>query len=143
MIPRVLVAWLVCAGPVAAWEFTPGLPCLLHHKGATAEIELTYDPRLPRYSVTIRRDAPWPDAPIFAMRFDGPESLTISTDRHSLGQDGWSVTVVDRGFGNVLNGLQFNETVTAGLGGQTVTFSLDDAAGPVAAFRACRALPGV
>lgn len=143
MITRVLAAWLVFAGPVAAWEYTPGLPCVLNHKKPGAEIELTYDPRVPRYSVTIRQDSPWPDAPVFAMRFDGASGLTISTDRHSLGHAGRSVTVIDRGFGNVLDGLQFNDTVTAGLGDQTVTFSLDGAAGPVAAFRQCRALPGV
>lgn len=104
---------------------------------------MTYDPTLPLYTVTVRRDAAWPDAPIFAMRFDGPAGLTISTDRHILSDDGRALTVTDRGFGNVLNGLQFNETVTALLGDAEVQFPLAGAPEPVADFRLCRAEPGV
>lgn len=137
-----ILALLLVASPATAWEFIPGLPCLLTHENNTAQIELTYDPTAPLYSVTIRQQAPWPGAPVFAMRFDGPASLAISTDRHALSRDGRAVTVTDSGFGNVLNGLQFNDTVTATLGNTTTVFSLDGASEPVARFRECKPEPG-
>lgn len=134
---------LCLASPAGAWDFTPGLPCVLTHKAADTEIELTYDPTQPLYTVTVTRAGTWPDAPAFVMRFDGMAGLMISTDRHVLSTDQQSVTVTDRGFGNVLNGLQFNDTVTAILGETEVRLSLAGAAGPVADFRVCRAEPGV
>lgn len=140
---RLIALLTLLATPAAAWDFTPGLPCMLTHKTADAEIELTYDPTQPLYSVTIRKDAPLAWGEIFAMRFDGPSGLTISTDRHALSRDGRAVTVTDTGFGNVLNGLQFNDTATALLGNQAISFSLDGAAEPVAAFRLCNPEPGV
>ena len=131
------------ATPGLAWDFTPGTPCRLTHETETARVELTFDPSAPLYSITVSQTAPLPDAPVFAMRFDGPVGLTISTNRHTLSGDGLSVTVEDVGFGNVLNGLQFNQTATALLGGSEIAFPLAGAAGPVAAFRACRVVPSV
>ena len=126
-----------------AWDFTPGLPCVLTHETAQAGIELTYDPTKPLYSVTIRTDQPLSDTGVFAMRFDGPASLTISTTRHVLSGDGRAVTVVDTGFGNVLNGLQLNTTATALIGDSAFSFPLTGAEEPVAAFRLCQPKPGV
>jgi hypothetical protein len=140
---RYLISLLIVATPATAWEFTPGLPCVLTHETAQAEITLTYDPRVPLYTVTVRQAAPLPDAPVFSMRFDGPSGLTISTDRHGLSGDRRAVTVADSGFGNVLNGLQFNEMATALLGDAALSFPLAGAEEPVAAFRLCRAEPGV
>ncbi len=142
-IMRFLICLLALTGPATAWEFTPGLPCLLTHETPQAEITLTYDPRIPLYTVTIRQNAPLPEAPVFSMRFDGPAGLTISTDRHGLSTDSHAVTVSDRGFGNVLNGLQFNDTATALLGDRAITFPLEGAADPVAAFRLCNPQAGV
>lgn len=133
---------LFLATPASAWDFTPGLPCLLTHDQGTVSAELTYDPTAPLYSITITRSTPWPDAPVFAMRFDGPAGLTISTDRQTLSADRRALTVTDRGFGNVLNGLQFNQTATALLGDQAVSFDLSDAADAVAAFRDCKPTAG-
>jgi hypothetical protein len=127
----------------SAWEFTPGLPCLLIHAEDGVSVELTYDPRGPRYSITVMHPDGWSDAPSFAMRFEGPMPIAIGTDRHELDPAGRSVSVMDNGFGNVLNGLQFNATATATLGTQSVTVSLDGAAAPVAAFRACEVEAGV
>lgn len=140
---RHMVLCLVIATPAAGWEFTPGLPCLLTHEAEGVQVQLTHDPTGPLYSITIRRDSPWPAGDVFSMRFEGTGGLSISTDRHMLGTDRRAVTVTDRGFGNVLNGLQFNDSATAMLGGASVTVSLRDAAGPVADFRLCRAAPGV
>lgn len=140
---RYALCLFLFASPAYAWEFTPGLPCVLTHKTDEAEIELTYDPTEPLYTLSIRQNGVWPGAPVFSMRFDGPAGLTISTDRHALSRDGRTVVVADRGFGNVLNGLQFNDTTTALLGDTAISFPLDGAEDPVAAFRICRAAPGV
>lgn len=140
---RLIALLAVFAAPASAWDFTPGLPCVLTHQIDEAEIELTYDPRQPLYSVTIRQIDPLPQGDVFVMRFDGPSGLTISTNRHVMSPDGRAVTVTDTGFGNVLNGLQFNDTATALLGGRAVSFPLTDAAEQVAAFRLCQPEPGV
>ena len=52
------------------------------------------------------------------------------------------VTVKDSGFGNVLDGLEFNNTATAILGNEAVTFGLENAGPAVRAFRACTAGAG-
>jgi hypothetical protein len=67
--------------------------------------------------------------------------ISISTDRHRLSNENRTVSVIDSGFGNVLNGLQFNEFATIGLGTQLIDVPLIDAAGAVAKFRACDVLP--
>lgn len=140
---RVLICLLVWTSPVFAWEFTPGRPCVLTHVEDGAEVTLTHDPAAPLYTITIRTFAPWPDADAFGIRFDGPAGLTITTDRHVISPDGRALSVADRGFGNVLNGLQQNDTATALVGNTAVTFSLDDADDPVSKFRLCEAIPGV
>ncbi|MEO0772742.1 MAG: hypothetical protein AAFZ04_06115 [Pseudomonadota bacterium] len=137
---RYLIILLCLATPAHAWDFTPGTPCLLTHETAAFQMELTYDPVAPLYSITVTLPDPWPDAPSFGMRFDGPQGRVIGTDQHQLSNDGRSLTVTDRGFGNVLDGLQFNHTATAQSGDISVTFPLDGAAEPVEAFRKCEAL---
>ncbi|MEM7599162.1 MAG: hypothetical protein AAF382_15820 [Pseudomonadota bacterium] len=134
---RYLLLLGLMATPAHAWDFTPGAPCVLTHDTPQAQIELTYDPTAPLYSITITRAEPWPDASSFAMRFDGPQGRVIGTDRHQLSRDGRSLTVTDKGFGNVLDGLQFNHTAIAGSGDVEVSIPLDGASEPVAAFRAC------
>ena len=140
---RHLITLALLATPSAAWEYTPGLPCLLNHEESGVAFELTYDPTQPLYSITITRANPWPPAQVFSMRFSGQNTIAISTDRHTLSNDGRSLTVIDRGFGNVLNGLQFNDTVEALLGEAYVAASLSGAEEPVAAFRLCQPQPGV
>ncbi|WP_317055077.1 hypothetical protein [Roseovarius rhodophyticola] len=130
---------LLCLLPTSlhAWEFTPGLPCRLSHETPDAAIELTYDPTRPLYTVTITRTAPWPQTENFQMQFTGPQARRIGTDRHQLSEDLQSLTVADTGFGNVLDGLQFNVTTTAIAGETRVPFPLAGIAEPLAAFRAC------
>jgi hypothetical protein len=134
-----VLALLLAPLPAAAWEFFPGPVCRLIHSTPEASVELTYDPAGPLYSITVARPGlPFPAAPVFAMRFEGPRGLTIATDRHQNPDgDPTRLRVTDTGFGNVLDGLEFNRTATALIGGQEVAFALDGAAGPVAAFRAC------
>ncbi|MEQ9259950.1 MAG: hypothetical protein RIG84_12730 [Roseovarius sp.] len=138
---RLIVLICLIAPAAQAWEFTPGLPCRLNHETSEARVELTYDPTRPLYTITITRPEPWPDAPAFGMRFEGARSLSIGTDRHVLSEGGRALTVTDTGFGNVLDGLQFNRTAVAVAGDAVVTLPLDGAAEPVAAFRACDGAP--
>lgn len=135
----VLVSVLAAAHPAHAWQFsTRDSLCLLTHSEAQARMQVSYDTADPLYAIRVERYmATWPEAPIFSIRFDGPQGLTISTDRHSLGLGGAAVTVTDTGFGNVLNGLEFNTTATARLGGTEVPFDLTGAAPEVQKFRAC------
>jgi hypothetical protein len=138
---RALILMLV-ASPAAAWEFTPIPVCTLTHATADASVAVTYDPGQPEaYAIRIDRAAPWPEAPVFSIDYTGPRALAISTTRHRLSEDGTAVTVTDQGFGNVLDGLEFNTTATAILGDARVPFPLDGAAGPVQDFRACTEAP--
>ena len=134
---RYVLAFLCLATPAAAWEFSVTTKCHLDHVEAGAEMGLTYDPVTGLYSITVTRDTPWPAGPLFAMQFNGPRPIFIQTDRHMTSEDGRSLTVVDQGFGNVLNGLEFNTVAVAMLADTAVGVSLFGAADEVAAFRAC------
>lgn len=136
---RLFLTLLFLASPATAWEFSPSPVCTLAHDGPAGTVTVTYDPGAAEpYAIAIARaGAAWPDAPVFGIRFDGPRGLTITTDRHRLSDEQSKLTVSDRGFGNVLNGLEFNSTATARAGEAEVTFSLEGAAPEVQAFRAC------
>jgi hypothetical protein len=132
---------LLAATAAPAWEARMGAVCELTHDEAGGDVRVTYDPAVPEYTITIRRaEGAWPEGPIFVIRFDGGRALTIQTDRHALSEGGTALTVTDRGFGNVLDGLQFNETATALLGDTALPFSLtgpEPAAPAVEEFRRC------
>ncbi len=134
---RALAVFLLTAAPALAWEANSGRVCELNHAGEDAEVRVTYDPAVAEYAIAITPDRPWDPGRIFSIRFDGPRGLTISTDRHVLQGDGATLTVTDRGFGNVLDGIEFNDTATARLGDRSVVFALDDAAPAVRVFRIC------
>lgn len=138
-IARAVAVILLSAAPALAWETRPGRVCELIHDGENAFVRVTYDPAIAQYAIEVRTVEPWPGGPIFAMRFDGPRGLTITTDRHIVSDGGQSLTVTDSGFDNVLNGLEFNHTATALLGDRAVPVSLDGAAPAVQEFRACAA----
>ena len=142
---RTLIALLALTGPASAWVATADGPvCRLSHDMSGGTVEVVHDPRraLP-YSIEVTRDTPWIAAPVFAMRFDGPGQITITTDRHMLSDDSTSLTVMDRGFGNVLSGLENNFVAMAVLGNDAITIPLRDAAPEVAKFRACTVGTGV
>lgn len=134
---RLIFVLAFLATPASAWEFTPGAICVLTHGEKGAWMRLTYDPTGPLYSITVTRTAPWQVGATFSMRFDGAYPLTITTDQQKISTDGTALTVTDTGFGNVLDGLQFNRSATAILGTDAVIFSLAGAFDPVAAFRVC------
>ena len=136
---RAFAVLLLTATPALAWEARSSPVCELTHEGEAGRVRVTYDPAIAEYAIAITPDRPWSPGPIFAIRFDGPRGLTISTDRHVIFDSGATLTVTDRGFGNVLNGLEFNDTATALLGDRAVAFALDGAGPAVRAFRACTA----
>ena len=106
-------------------------------------MRLTYDPSLPEYTIAIRLAAPWPEAGNLrhcASRGRGPQQRS-RTARHVLSSDGRTLSVSDRGFGNVLDGLEFNAMALAASGERAVPIDLEGAAPEVAAFRACITAP--
>jgi hypothetical protein len=134
--------WLAQAHVGHAWQAgAEGRICTLEHSGTDAEARLTFDPAGPLYTISVTRAEPWPDAAIFAIRFEGPRANTISTTRHMLSDDGLTLTVSDSGFGNVLNGLEFNALAIAVAGDTGVVLDLAGAAPEVAEFRACGTAP--
>ena len=78
---------------------------------------------------------------MFLIAFIGDASLTISTDRHVLSDDGRTLTVTDRGFRNVFAGLTGNQLMQARLGPVTESFSLDGATAPTRALQDCAPVP--
>lgn len=137
---RLILLFVALPLPALAWEFRADPICTLTHTTDTAEITVTYDASLPEYAVHVTLiGREWPDAPGFVMSFEGANAFGIQSDRQTLSEDRRSLTVRDTGFGNVLNGLQFNETAMAMSGGLGVTFPLAGIAEPMEAFRACPA----
>lgn len=122
------------AAPALAWTFTPDPICTLSG-GDDTRITVTYDPRARLYAIDITRPGGWAPAPVFALQFTGRVPLTITTDRHRI--DGPRLRVTDRGFGNVLRGLENGGAAVAMLGDTRAAVALQGAAGPVQAFRAC------
>ncbi len=139
---RFTFALILAASPAFGWQFTPVPVCTLTHSEADTTLTLTHDPsQAEPYAIAITLPGPWEPADFFALRFDGPRGLTISTDRHLLSAEGRTLTVTDRGFGNVLDGLEFNSTATALLGVAAIPFALDGAEPEVRKFRACAETP--
>jgi hypothetical protein len=134
----------LAATPAAAWQAgSDGRVCTLTHSAPEAEVLLTYDPAGPLYTITVTLPEPWPVHPVFAIAFEGGRALQIATDRHERSADGRSITVTDRGFGNVLDGLAQNRVAVIVQGPRAVPVSLAGAAPEVAIFRNCGALPAV
>lgn len=132
------LAVAVLATPTHAWEFSPSPICTLSHATEQADVAVTYDAGIEEYAIALTRaEDVWPGGAVFEIRFDGPRRLTISTDRHEISNGGRTLTVRDRGFGNVLNGIEFNAVATALLGGPVEVIPLAGAAPEVQKFRAC------
>ena len=139
-----IIPLLLLSAPAQAWEFRALPVCTLDHATEEVEIEVTFDPRIPEYAINLTLiDAPWPAAPAFGIRFEGSRPNLIVTDRHQLSDGDRTLSVRDSGFGNVLNGLEFNDFAIALAGDAAIVFPLDGAAGPVEEFRACITSPGV
>lgn len=101
---------------------------------------VTYDPEIAEYAITVTlADDTWPTGSTFGMAFASDRPINIQTDRFTLSDEGRSLTVKDRGFSNVLDGLEFNARAYAILGDMTVGFSLDGIETAIEAFRSCPA----
>ena len=129
---------LLAPAPALAWEFSPDPICTLTHQTDAAEIAITFDAALPEYAlfITLRTDT-WTEHPTFEMTFTDGRDLAIGTTRHSLSADGATLTVRDRGFGNVLDGIEFNNRLTAQSGPVSIAAQTDTAKEALRAFRAC------
>lgn len=136
---RHLIPILLLTSPAHAWEFTPTPICTLTHTEAAADMRVTYDHATGLYAIAVTTPQGWPATPAFSIRFEGPNPNTISTTQHTADAD--TLTVTDTGFGNVLDGLQFNDSATAFTATAAATVSLQGAAEPVAQFRACTKVP--
>ncbi|MEO1108730.1 MAG: hypothetical protein AAFX90_12475 [Pseudomonadota bacterium] len=135
---RTVLLSIILATPASAWEATVGQICTLSHSTDQAEIFLTYDPSQPLYTLTVtRKTEGWTQTPWFAMRFDGSRPIEIATPRHVLSDNAASLTVTDTGFGNVLDGLEYNQTAYAFTQDGLAEFPLDGAAPEVRIFRDC------
>lgn len=135
---RTVLALLLAPFPALAWDFSPDPVCTLTHQSDTALITVTYDPRLPEYALTVALlDADWDGGANFTMNFIGANPLQIGTTQHRFEPDGFTLSVRDKGFGNVLDGLEFNDFVSGQSGVTSFSASLDGAAPAVQAFRAC------
>lgn len=129
---------IAIAGPTAAWEFTETDICTVTHTDPQAQVTLTFNPAASIYDIALQLDGQtWGDGAQFRILFEGAKTISIGTTRQILSDDRTTLNVSDRGFGNVLDGLQFNDVMTATLGEQAVAISLDGAAEPLAAFRLC------
>ena len=136
------LALLLCAlaTPLSAWEFRPDPICTLTHQSGAAEVTVTFDAALPEYAISITlTGGVWPDAALFQITFNGARSFTIQTTAHILSDGGATLTVRDRGFGNVLDGLEFYASALAEVQGLSVPIDLTGAAPEVALFRDCPA----
>lgn len=135
---RLAIALLLLAAPANAWEFSSTPICTLSHETQESSVVVTYDPATLQYELTLElNDSVWPNAPTFGMLFDGPRRIQIGTDRHQLSADRRVLSVADSGFGNVLDGLEFNDRAFARSGALIVDFSLESATDHVRAFRDC------
>jgi hypothetical protein len=127
---------VLLAGPVAspalAWEFSQSALCTVTDSRSQTGVEMTFDGST--YVLTLTHRDGWPDAPLFAIQF-APNGPFIQTGRHIV--RGQSLSVSDSGFGNVLNGLEFNARAIVQLGQISRIIDLTGAAGPVQDFRAC------
>ncbi|MEL7300519.1 MAG: hypothetical protein AAFM92_09075 [Pseudomonadota bacterium] len=138
---RPVLLLLASALPAAAWDFTAGAPCTLTHAEPPLEVVLTHDPATPLFTITLRRTEPWPVGGIFSITFEG--GMTISTNRQILSEEGRALTVADRGFGNVIDGMAGAPGAIARLGDVEERFSLAGAAEPARALEACQPAPAV
>lgn len=137
---RTVFAFLLVTSPAAAWEFSATPICTLTETSEAGEITVTYDPAITEYTITVSLpQGRWPTDLVFGMAFANDRPISIQTDQHSISPDGRSITVKDRGFGNVLNGLEFNSRAYAILGDTSVSIDLAGIGPAITAFRDCPA----
>jgi hypothetical protein len=116
-----------------AWEFSTEPICTVTDAGSQTALKLTYDGTI--YTLHLTHSDGWASADIFAIRF-APNGPFIQTTRHQI--NGTTLSVADTGFGNVLTGLQINQTAQAMLGETIRDITLEGAFKPVEKFKSCK-----
>ncbi len=138
----ICAAMISLASSAVAWEFAETDVCTVTHDSTDMGVVLVFDPAASLYTITLTQPQnTWATDDNFRLRFDGPRALIIGTDRHVYGDEGRSLSVSDSGFGNVLDGIALNESMTALVGDQSVSLSTADAGEAMQAFRACPSAP--
>lgn len=139
------LALALLASPATAWEFSPSPICTLYHADAVLGFTVTFDPSSGIYALSARflenHPADWPESDVFFLEFDGPHRLRLATDQHIYSDDMKELSVSDRGFGNVLDGLEFNDFAEVISGDMSATVDLTGAAQEVRKFRDCGEIP--
>lgn len=139
---RISLLLISLASPAMAWDIrTEGGLCIVEHESPALDLVMTLDPTGPLYTLSLTQPQAWDDGPVFSMRFEGARGLSISTTRQVIEDNGQTLSVSDTGFGNVLDGLEFNETAVAQLGTDDIAIDLEGAAPVIEAFRACGITP--
>ena len=124
--------------PAFAWEFSPDPICTLSNEAPDSAVAVTYDHGTGLYEIGVTlTSGTWQPSATFGMRFANELPITIGTDRHRLSQGNTRVSVSDRGFGNVLNGLEGNSAALAFTQVQQVAIDTAGIQTPMQAFRAC------
>lgn len=138
-IMRIALIFAMMPLPSLAWEFSPDPICTLTHSAPDADIVITYNVDLPEYTLhIILRGGVWADTDTFQLIFGGGRGGAIGTTQQAISGDGTTLTVRDSGFGNVLDGLEFNRRMGVVTDAQMMfDVALDDAVPAVRAFRAC------
>lgn len=125
--------------PAIAWDFSPDPICTLRHTDVGNSVVVTFDPTTPLYTLSVTLDeGGWSDG-AFTIRFLNGSPPQIGTTRQTLSEDGQTLTVTDRGFGNVLDGLGSGVIAEMNVAQSGVTIPLDGIEPALAAFRACPA----
>lgn len=133
-----LTLFALLPAPALAWEFRPDPICTLTHAAEAVQVVVTHDPAQGEYAIALTLpEGAWPPSPAFHIAFAGDRSLTIGTGQHALSDAGRTLTVRDTGFGNVLDGIEFNARALAWSGAQAAEIGLEGAGPAVRAFRAC------
>lgn len=135
---RTLIAFLLLGSPALAWDFSPDPICRISEKQDLVEINLTFDHASGVYAIAFTKlEAPWDQGQQFSIRFEGPRPKLIRTDRHVFSVDGYTLTARDTGFGNVLDGLQYNTLAALETGDERIFIQIHKSFPAMEAFRKC------
>ena len=135
---RALFIFLMSTSAAFAWNFTPDPICRVTEKQDLLEINLTYDHATEIYAIAFTKsEAPWEQGAQFSIRFEGPRPKLIRTNRHEFSADGYTLTASDTGFGNVLDGIQYNTLAAIQTGDERIFIQIHKSFPAMEAFRKC------
>ncbi len=134
----VVLSLLGSSANIGAWTFTPSPICTVEHQTELIELELTYNHASGVYALKLTKpELTWDASRKFSMRFEGSKPIFISTTNHEFSSDMKSLIASDSGFGNVIDGLQFNTLAAAITDNERIFIPLTGAEPKIDAFRNC------